>query len=176
MILPYQYVIKDNGLFPGNDLPVLHYKKALQIPRFFPGRFARKILERHGWTNTWRDGIFTYDHYHSNTHEVMVVIKGHTVLLLGGENGTQLSLQKGDVIVLPAGVAHRNRGKLKDVICVGGYPEGKNFDMNYGKQGERPATDNNISSLPLPAMGPLYGKSDPLITIWKANKNQALTG
>jgi uncharacterized protein YjlB len=55
----------------------------------------------------------------------MAVIKGHTTLLLGGENGKQISIQKGDIIVIPAGVAHKNRGNMKDVICVGGYPDGK---------------------------------------------------
>ena len=167
---PDQYRIKDNGVFPGNELPVLHYKKVLRLPWFFPSRYARKIMESHGWTNTWRNGIYTYDHYHSNTHEAMAVISGHTTLLLGGENGTQLTLQKGDVIVLPAGVAHRNRGRMKDVICVGAYPEGKDFDMNYGHAGERPTADKNIAAVTVPAKGPLYGKADPLIAIWKNHK------
>jgi hypothetical protein len=38
--------------------------------------------------------------------------------------------------------------------------------MNYGNSGERPATDKNIADLPLPKTGPLYGKGDPLLTIW----------
>src|SRR5687768_12647188 len=105
------YYISDNGNFPGNKLPVLHYKKAIRLPLFFAARYVRELFKEHDWTNTWRNGIYTYDHYHSNTHEAIAVIKGHTTLLLGGENGKQLVISKGDVIVIPAGVAHKNMGQ-----------------------------------------------------------------
>jgi len=168
MIQPAQIHIKDNGTFPGSKLPVLHYKKAIKVPFIFAGRKAKALFTKHNWTNTWRGGIYTYDHYHSNTHEAMAVIKCHTVLLLGGENGKHVHLEKGDVIVIPAGVAHKNLGKEKDVICIGGYPDGKDFDMNYGNAGERPGTDENIRSVPMPLTGPLYGEVDPLAKIWEA--------
>jgi uncharacterized protein YjlB len=167
MIQPDQFIIKDNGIFPGSRLPVLHYKAVLIIPVFFAARQIKQRFKENDWTNTWRDGVYAYDHYHSNTHETMAVIKGQTRLLLGGENGQEIVLQKGDVIVIPAGVAHRNLGKMKDVICIGSYPGGRNFDMNYGKAGERPKADQNISKLELPDLGPLYGINDPLLKIWK---------
>ena len=97
----------------------------------------------------------------------MAVIKGRTTLLLGGENGQQVDIQSGDIIVIPAGVAHKNLGEMKDVICIGGYPEGRDFDMNYGGAGERPQTDRTIEELQLPATGPLAGREDPLLQIWK---------
>ena len=166
MLTPIQLFISGNDIFPGNKLPVLHYKKALRLPWLFRARKVKSIFIKHNWTNNWRNGIYTYHHYHSNTHEAMAVIKCHTVLLLGGENGKHLLLEKGDIIVIPAGVAHKNLGKEKDVICIGGYPEGKDFDINYGNPGERPGTDENICSLPIPLTGPLYGESDPLVKIW----------
>ena len=166
MIYPEQVFINDNGIFPGNHLPVLIYKKAILIPSFFAASKVRDIFVKHNWTNTWRNGIYTYHHYHSNTHEGMAAIKGKTHLLLGGDNGKRIVLQQGDIIVIPAGVAHKNLGKQKDVICIGGYPEGKDFDINYGNPGERPQTDKNIRSLQIPATGPLYGNSDPLLKIW----------
>lgn len=39
-------------------------------------------------------------------------------------------------------------------------------DMNYGKPGERPRTDENIARVALPAFDPIFGKSGPLIDHW----------
>lgn len=173
MVQPEQLIINGTSRFPGNTLPVLHYRHAIELPALFRSHRVKKIFSRHDWGNIWRSGIHTYNHYHSNTHEAIAVIKGHTVLLLGGEYGTQIVLQKGDLIVIPAGVAHKNLGKMRDVICIGGYPGGHGFDMNIGDLGERPKADTNISTLELPMQGPLYGKEDPLILIWNnAIKNK----
>ena len=60
-----------------------------------------------------------------------------------------------------------NLGKEDDVTCVGGYPNGKDYDMNYGKKGERPVTDQNIGAVPLPETDPVFGKKGGLIKIWK---------
>ena len=166
MTNPEKYFIGDNGLFPGSRFPVLHYHKALRLPRFFRARHVRKVFNEHNWTNTWRNTIYTFHHYHSNTHEAMAVIKGRTTLLLGGENGKQVVLHEGDIIVIPAGVAHKNLGREKDIVCIGGYPGGVDFDMNYGNAGERPGTDVNIEKVPVPATGPLAGNADPLMNTW----------
>jgi uncharacterized protein YjlB len=40
---------------------------------------------------------------------------------------------KGDVLLIPAGVAHKNVGASIDFKCVGAYPGGKEFDINLGK-------------------------------------------
>ena len=167
MTKPETHTLVDNGIFPGNVLPVLHYKNAFKLPLIFPARIIRQAFQQNNWTNNWRDGIYTFDHYHSLTHEVIGVYKGKTTLQLGGDDGLQLEIKKGDVIVIPAGVAHRNLGRETDVLCIGGYPEGKDFDMNFGKPGERPQTDQNIASLKLPDTDPVTGKSGSLVSLWK---------
>jgi len=106
---------------------------------------------------------------------VMAVIKGSSTLQLGGENGIHLKIEKGDVILIPAGVAHRNLGKEKDVICVGGYPRGKDYDMNYGKPEERPAADERIAQATIPRFDPVTGKPDPLNMIWKKHADEILS-
>jgi len=166
LITPQEYFVSKNGYFPGSKFPVLHYEQALDLPAFFPGKFVRSLFQKHNWSNNWRNGIYTFHHYHSNTHEAMAVIKGQAMILLGGMHGRNVLLKKGDVIVIPAGVAHMNLGNEKDIVCIGGYPSGKDYDMNYGKANEHPLVDKNIRQLPLPEMGPLYGLSDPLIAIW----------
>jgi uncharacterized protein YjlB len=50
----------------------------------------------------------------------------------------EASVLKGDVIIVPAGVGHRLLEELSggDFEMVGSYPNGKNWDMCYGKKGE----------------------------------------
>ena len=162
---PSMYILKDNGKFPNSRFPVLHYPGAVSVPVLFAAQRITSLFKRNGWTNNWRDGIYTYAHYHSNTHEAMAVIRGRTTLQLGGEAGTFIKMQKGDLLIIPAGVAHKNMGHQKDVICIGGYPEGTDFDMNTGQPGERPATDAAIAAVPLPANGPLCPETE-LFAIW----------
>jgi len=168
MITPQQYFVGKNGYFPGSKFPVLHYEQALLLPAFFSGQYVRSIFQKHNWSNNWRNGIYTVHHYHSNTHEAMAAIKGQAMILLGGMHGRNVLLKKGDVIVIPAGVAHMNLGDEKDIICIGGYPFGKDYDMNYGKADEHPMVDDNIRQVGTPALGPLYGFTDPLVEIWSA--------
>jgi len=163
-----QYFLHNSDIFPNNRLPVLHYKQVFRVPRLFPAMKAKKMLQQNGWTNNWNAGIFTYQHYHSNTHEAMVAINGQAMLLLGGENGRIVTLKKGDVIVIPAGVAHKNLGKEFSVTCIGGYPDGIDYDMKYGSHGERPAADMNISDVRIPDKGPVSGDEDPLVEIWNS--------
>ncbi len=130
--------LRDNGKFPNNFLPVLLYKGVLYIPSLFPARNVKNLFESNRWSNSWDSGIFTYHHYHSTTHEVLGVYRGETTLLLGGDDGVRVKIEQGDVLVIPAGVAHKNLGEVHDVGCIGAYPNGMDYDMNYGKTGERP--------------------------------------
>jgi uncharacterized protein YjlB len=165
---PKQYFIKDNGIFPNSIFPVLHYQKVLNLPPLFPAAAIKRIFKKNNWTNNWKYGVYTYNHYHSTTHEVIGVCQGKAVLQLGGDNGTRVTIEKGDVLVIPAGVAHKNLGKEKDVICVGGYPDGRDYDMNYGRPEERPQADRNIRALPLPESDPVFGSEGGLIELWKS--------
>lgn len=169
MTHPVEYLLKENGEFPNSVLPVLHYKKILKLPSLFPAAYIKKLFTSNNWTNNWRSGIYTYHHYHSITHEAMGVCHGSTIIRLGGDNNTIIMIEKGDVIIIPAGVAHKNMGREKDVICIGGYPEGRDFDMNYGRPGERPHADHNIKSLPLPSTDPVQGTEGGLVNIWKSS-------
>lgn len=166
-----KYILADDGTFPNSQLPVLHYQHVLDLSVLFPTVYAKKLFRKNGWTNNWRDGIYTVHHYHSITHEAVAVINGYTTLMLGGDNGQLVAIEKGDVLIIPAGVAHKNMGAENDVVCVGGYPGGKDFDMNYGKPGERPGTDQNIAMLSIPDTDPVFGKG-VLTEIWLQYKHR----
>jgi uncharacterized protein YjlB len=162
------FILKEEGRFPNNpNLPVLIYRNILQLPVFFPGYRVQCIFEKNNWKNAWKSGIFTYHHYHSNTHEVLGIIKGATRLQFGGEHGVIISVHKGDVVVIPAGVAHKNLQSEHDVRCVGAYPGGIKYDINTGKRGERPLTNINIEQVPIPLLDPVMGTHGPLHKFWK---------
>lgn len=161
-----QIKLADDGIFPNSPLPVLFYKGVLAITSVFPAVHVQNLFEGHHWTNSWDSGLYTYHHYHSVTHEVLGVYSGKTTLLLGGENGVILKIEQGDVLVIPAGVAHKNLGDKNDATCVGAYPDGRDYDMNYGKSGERPRTDKNVRNVPLPSADPVYGRIGGLTNIW----------
>jgi uncharacterized protein YjlB len=86
-------------------------------------------------------------------------------LHLGGEQGQKLEVRKGDIIIIPAGVGHKNLGG-SDLGVVGAYPDGRSWDINRGLDGERPQTDKNIAALPIPLTDPFLGNNAGLPKIW----------
>jgi uncharacterized protein YjlB len=162
------HLLKDDGTYPNNSqLPLLVYKQAINLTGPDPADGAQQVLEANGWGGTWKNGIYDYNHYHSTSHEVLVVYCGHAEVQLGGDQGPVFKLQTGDMVVIPAGVAHKNLGQSHDFGVVGAYPQGQeNYDMNYGKEGERPKTDDNIVKVPLPQKDPAYGADGPLNKYW----------
>lgn len=161
-----EITIADDGTFPGNRLPALLYKNVLNIPFLFPAMHVKHLFEKNDWSNSWDAGIFTYRHYHSVTHEVLGIYSGKATVQLGDDNGPKILLEKGDVLVIPAGVAHKNLDEENDVGVIGAYPDGRDYDMNYGKPGERPQADENIAQVPIPFTDPLQGKNGELTKRW----------
>jgi uncharacterized protein YjlB len=159
--------LTDDGTFPNNDeLPTLLYRGALDpsapsLPEGF-----EQVVRSNGWSGTWRNGIFGYHHYHSTAHEVLGVVRGEAQVQLGGPNGPVFNVEAGDVLILPAGVAHKNRGADRAFLVIGAYPDGQDWDLLRGADGERPEADENIAAVPLPKADPVYGSEGPLATAW----------
>ncbi|WP_190277406.1 cupin domain-containing protein [Taibaiella lutea] len=164
------FLLEDNGIFPNSKLPVVVYRNAFSFTEDLSDIF-KETFKQNNWYNFWESGIFTYHHYHSNTHELMGVCRGSTILQFGGEDGTKVRIQAGDIVVIPAGVAHKNLMDENAVTCIGAYPKGYDYDMNYGKLNERPQADKNISEVPLPDYDPLFGKDAGLVKLWEQSKN-----
>jgi uncharacterized protein YjlB len=162
------HILADNGKFPNNPrLPLLIYKGALFLhpadePKVIEGLFANN-----GWTNSWVNGIYDYDHYHSNTHEAIGIFCGKADVQFGGPEGMCIELQRGDVMIIPAGVAHKRLNKSDDFCCVAAYPGGASYDMNTGKDSERPAADDTIKNVPVPGKDPVYGDERGLKECWQ---------
>ncbi|NJO08109.1 MAG: cupin domain-containing protein [Chloroflexaceae bacterium] len=162
---PYRFT--DDGTIPNNArLPLLVYAQALP-PEAIDSAGCTAFLARNGWHGAWTDGVFPYHHYHSTAHEVLAVISGNATLHLGGEEGTMLSVQTGDVLVIPAGVGHRNHDSSNDFKVVGAYPDEQEWDLCTGKPEERPGVLDNIRQVVLPATDPLSGRRSPLLDQWQ---------
>ena len=91
---------------------------------------------------------------------------GSARVQLGGDHGWIQEVYAGDVLAIPAGVAHKNLGSSDDFGVVGAYDRGLRWDMNYGRPGERPRADRNIAQVRLPKADPVYGPEGPLLEHW----------
>jgi uncharacterized protein YjlB len=162
-----QHTLSDDGSYPNNErLPLLVYKGVLRLPEQDPAAAIDSLFAAHDWGGSWRNGVYAFHHYHSTAHEVLGVYSGTAQVQFGGPNGIVLEVMRGDVVLIPAGVAHKNVGSSTDFRVVGAYPEGQQPDMNYGREGERPDADDRIARVPRPQGDPVYGKDGPLGEHW----------
>jgi uncharacterized protein YjlB len=162
----HQFAQSEDGAFPNSRLPALVYKAALPLPSRDPAAAFEALFLQNAWGGSWRNGLFSVHHYHSTAHEVLGVYAGSVRVQLGGERGAIVTLATGDVAVIPAGLAHKNVGASGDFKVVGAYPLGTSPDMQYGKPGERPASDRNIARVPLPSADPVDGRGGSLVAVW----------
>jgi len=161
------HVLESEGNFPNNPkLPLIIYKGAFHLHPTENAETIKAVFESNGWSNSWVDGIFDYHHYHSTTHEVLGIVTGRADVEFGGPDGVCAELVRGDVVIIPAGVAHKNVGSTEDFACVGAYPDGRDYDINYGKAEERPTADENIARVPVPTKDPVYGDVGSLQECW----------
>jgi uncharacterized protein YjlB len=165
------YRIAETPAFPNNPrLPLLVYPGPLPEIGPRPAAAFEARFRANRWGSSWRNGIYDVHHYHSTAHEVLGVCGGSARVVFGGEGGVVLEVRAGDVVVIPAGVAHRNLGEARGFAVVGAYPEGQRWDMNTGRPGERPAADDRIARVPLPAADPVFGVNGPLMALWRVKR------
>ncbi|MNL73773.1 Cupin [compost metagenome] len=92
--------------------------------------------------------------------------RGSATLQLGGPSGRSFRLEAGDVVVLPAGTAHRREDADADFLVVGAYPSGQRWDILRGDPADRPEADQRIARLPLPVTDPVGGQGGPVLEKW----------
>jgi uncharacterized protein YjlB len=165
-------IIAEDGPFPNNNLlPLMLFRQAVAIEDEDSAGTVKELLETNRWTDSWVNGIYGEHHFHSTAHEVLVAMRGSARVQFGGPNGIILTFEKGDVVVIPAGVSHCRVDKEDGFSCLGAYPEGQHYDINYGKAAERPRADENIRKVPLPENDPVYGNDGPLLKNWLGERN-----
>ncbi|WP_340024919.1 cupin domain-containing protein [Paenibacillus sp. FSL K6-1096] len=161
---PITFTFQPDGLLPNNpELPALLYKGVLnEHPEA-----TEQIFNNNGWLNSWVNGVFPYHHYHSNAHEVLGVVSGSASLQLGGDAGRTVRVSAGDVVVLPAGTAHKKLTASPDFRIAGAYPGGMDYNTRQAIRDDFAAALPEIREVPLPEQDPVFGKDGPLLNLWK---------
>ena len=127
-----QRFIETKTPFPNNPrLALTIYEGAL-------GNGARpenfeELFGKNGWANSWRNGIYPFHHFHSTAHEVLGCYQGSCSAQFGGPEGPVLRLNRGDALLIPAGVGHKLRESSPDFHVVGAYPDGTFPDLCRGE-------------------------------------------
>lgn len=160
-------IIEQNGEFPNNEkLPLLVYKGAMHLhPDESPDAIV-ELFRSNNWTNSWKDSVLHKHHFHTTTHEVLGIFCGKADIQFGGEGGLVIELVRGDAVVIPAGVAHKNLESSRDFVCIGAYPDGRDYDMNCGDSEDLKQLADSVKNVPIPATDPILGKDGPLVQHW----------
>lgn len=112
--------------------------------------------------------MFSQSHFHTTAHEVLCVASGKARLCFGGEENpkrVEPVVEKGDVMVVPAGVAHRLLDDIEGGFnMVGSYETGRSWDMCYGNEGEEEKVQN-IEGLGWFQRDPVYGDQGPCLHV-----------
>ena len=76
-------------------------------------------------------------------------------------------LRAGDVVVVPAGVAHKSEAASPDLVVVGAYPPGQGPDMRTPGAADHEGAVARVAAVPLPQRDPVYGMDGPLLDRWR---------
>lgn len=164
-----RHQIPSYALIPNTTLqshPLLIYHSAFTDP-ISATAVENHLIETSVVVPAWRYTMYKTTHFHSTTHEVLCVTRGRARLCFGGEDNegrVEPVAQAGDVMIVPAGVAHQLLDEMggEGFEMVGSYPEGCQWDMCYGQEGEEVKV-NAIKDLKWFTRDPIYGDNGPVL-------------
>lgn len=152
---PDIFYFKDDGLTPNSHLPVLVYRGLFDSTYQDCEGWLEKKFTENGWVRTCNKPLFDYYHYHSNTHEVLGVCRGTGFIQLADKNGVKTELEKGDVVLIPAGIGHYCINCSEDFAVVAGYPDHIVPDVLKATPENREKSLENIKNVPIPRFDPI---------------------
>lgn len=166
---PEQFQIQGDGRIPNSDLPLLIYRQAIESDVISLERTFRE----NEWLPEWHSsiGLYPAHHFHSDAHELIAVTRGSLLGEFGGPTGVRLTLEAGDVVVIPAGVGHFGLELTEDLRLTGAFPIGYAIhDFRLGYPAEYAQVFEASRKVPVPAFDPLGGPTGALPGIWQSAK------
>jgi uncharacterized protein YjlB len=154
------HTFEDDGGIPNSPLPVLIYH---DVDGATDASACERLFAGNGWEGAWRDGIYSFHHFHSTSHEVLGIVRGSASVTLGGPDGQSFDVSQGDVLVLPSGTGHFNGGSSGDLLVIG-----MSWDLRRGDPAEHDEVVANIRAVPLPSADPVTGADGDLVRLWRA--------
>ena len=161
------YTFAGDGTVPNSRLPLVAYRGAI-LAGADRATACERMFAANGWPDSWRNGIYPYHHYHATAHEVLGIAVGSARVRFGGESGMTVEVRAGDVVVIPAGVAHKRESASADLLVIGSYPQGQTPDMNRADPDRHGHGMPRVENVPLPAADPVTGGEGPLLEFWRA--------
>ena len=144
-----KFFFEDDGFIPNSRFPVLLIYRAIDFRRMHlveSEAMLKACARETDWNLEWLWTVYKGPHYHSTTHEALVVCRGTATLCLGGHRlGNLVCVRRGDAIVIPAGVAHQAVKRSRNFLVFGLYPIGAEpYDMRYCRKKERSIALSNL--------------------------------
>lgn len=183
------YLLKGVGVAPNNEtLPLIVYSGVAEFGDKEPEAVFEEIFWGNQWADGFRDGTFSFHHYHSGAHEVVGVARGSAVLEFGGPDGKVVEVTAGDAVVIPAGVVHRRIDDAPGYSVVGCYPhhqvpdccvlsaedaakaaidpDAADLVIKHIGKNEFSAIKASITTTVLPVTDPISGKDGAIRELW----------
>ncbi|BDA85550.1 hypothetical protein Sa4125_30920 [Aureimonas sp. SA4125] len=149
---------------PNNALPLLVAAGVLDPAT--PAASVHFLLRENGWQGTWTYTVYDFWHFHVTGFEVLVCIAGKASIGFGGDRGTAVTMEPGDAVIIPAGVAHRRLSGSPDFQVVGAYPPGQNGTIVRAGAMTVEAASRAIDALAVPDIDPLSGERPGRLSAW----------
>ncbi|MEY8292989.1 cupin domain-containing protein [Carnobacteriaceae bacterium 52-44] len=162
--------LSENEPYPNNTLPVLYFENVLAsaLGDDYTGDDVLQLFTNNGYTGGWKGGIKDRHHFHSTAHEALACTEGELRVQFGGQNGEILTIRKGDVMLLPAGTAHKKLDATEKHEIIGAYPlNDSDYDFQYGDASDYEAIKESIQNVNIPDTDPVTGAPSNIQQYWE---------